>query len=282
MYLLLRSIPILTPLLILLGLEIILAKPSLVWWIIPFLFALSILAILLLTASLEISVISRLFFKKKNLSLFKLPSQKPLFLTRWQFFLAPFLFLLSSLLFFIVLTPKNEILKHLLIIFIAGFLAIILESLFNFFHRQTKYPLFAIENIYSYLDLIIFFFFSASFYYLIIFSNFPFWLLLIFIIIISSLLSYQVFWANKILDNPKTTYLFILTIGLILGELFWIISFWPTGFYFNALFLSLFYYIIIGLSRYHLLGQLDKKIVKRYLMIGGICLVIALLTTRWG
>lgn len=283
MYLINRSIPILTPLLVLAGLEIILAKPSWVWWIIPFLLFLPIIALW--------QLIDRKITKEN-----------------WQFFLAPFLFSLSSFLFFILLTPKNNWLRHLLIFFIAGFLAIVLESIFNFLHRQEKYPLFAIENIYSYLDLITLFFFLASFYYLVIFSNFPFWLFLFFVIIITGLLSYQVFWANKInisfvthifprfllrlfrvkrsitIDNElnKKVFLYILTISLILGELFWIINFWPTGFYFNALFLSLFYYIIIGLSRYHLLDQLDKKVVRKYLVIGISCLVAVLLTTRWG
>jgi hypothetical protein len=265
MYLINRSISILIPLLIFIGLEIILARPNWLWWIIPFLLFLPFLA------------------------LWQLMNQK---ITKefWQFSLAPFLFLLSGLLFFILLTPKNDWLKHLLILIITGFLAIILESVFNFLHRQEKYPLFAIENIYSYLDLITFFFFLASFYYLIVFSNFPLWLLLLFTIIIVGFLSYQVFWANKILTPELksrgypngTAYLFILVISLILGELFWIINFWPTGFYFNALLLSLFYYIIIGISRYHLLGQLNKKVVRKYLVIGGICLVVILVTVRWG
>jgi hypothetical protein len=249
-----RLISIFVPLLIVLGLEIILLRPKWFWGIGAILLTLLILGIW------------QLLMKKVDKE-------------NWQFFLAPFLFFLSSFLFFIFLTPRNTWLKHLLILFIASLLAIILESIFNFLHRPEKYPLFAIENIYSYLDLITFFFFSTIFYYLAIFFNFPLWILVLFILILTHALIYQVFWANKV--ATKKSFIFISVISLILGELFWIINFWPTGFYFNALLLSLFYYTMVGISRYHLLDPLDKKVVRKYLMVGGVCLVIVLLTGKW-
>lgn len=255
LYFLNRSIPFFTPVLILIGLEIVLIKPSLLWWIALFLLVIFFLSFWQLT--------NRKFNKEF-----------------WQLFSAPFLFFLSSLLFFTLLTPKNDWLKHLIILFIVISLVVILESIFNFFHRREKYPLYTIENIYSYLDLITLFFSLTSFYSLIIFSNFPVWPFLLLVIFLVSLLGYQVFWANKILNRKSLT--FILIISLIIGELFWIINFWPTSFYFNALFLTLFYYIMIGLSRYHLLDHLEKKIIKRYLIISGTCLLILLLTTPWG
>jgi len=73
----------------------------------------------------------------------------------------------------------------------------------------------------------------------------------------------------------------MLLVCLVLVELAWSISFLTLSYYILGLILAICYYILIGLVRFYLLGTLDKKIAKLYLIYGFGALLIVLLTSRW-
>jgi len=75
--------------------------------------------------------------------------------------------------------------------------------------------------------------------------------------------------------------LYILIGCLVMVELAWSISFLPFNYIVAGLILSICYYILINLIRNYLLGELNSKKVRIYLIIGLIGIVFALLTSRW-
>ena len=141
------------------------------------------------------------------------------------------------------------------------------------------YEVFSIENISSYINWLTFFLLAATVYGLASFLNLPIsWLVLI-MISLTSLLVYQIIWANKIELMPSLPY--ILISCLILVELFWSISFLPFNYNISGLSLAICYYVVIGLVKNHLLLKLDAAKVKMYLILGSISLLLILSTAKW-
>ena len=71
------------------------------------------------------------------------------------------------------------------------------------------------------------------------------------------------------------------TIAFVLIEIAWSLSFWPLSYYILGLVMAIFYYIIIGIVRFYLLNELDRKIIKLYLVFGFLGITLVLLTARW-
>lgn len=249
-----RFIPILCPLFIFIIFEIFFKKPFWIYW----LFSLLIVAV--------------------AISVWKLIGRGLITVgARWNFLVAP-LFLITSGLFFILFL-ENQILKHFLAIFLAVLLGLFLENIFIYIYRHDKYQVNSLENISSYLNLISTLFFNSGFFGLLIFLNIPVWLLILLILLVTFSLSYQTMWINKIVSEKS--WIYILIICLILCELAWALSFLPTSFYVSGAVLSIAYYLVLGISRFYLLGNLDAKIVKRHLIISLIVLILILGTARW-
>ena len=48
-----------------------------------------------------------------------------------------------------------------------------------------------------------------------------------------------------------------------------------------GLILALCYYMLVGLVRFYLLGSINPRIVRLYLLFGFACMAAVLLTARW-
>ena len=97
--------------------------------------------------------------------------------------------------------------------------------------------------------------------------------------LVSVIVIYEALWENKI--NFREAFVFIIIGSLILLEMAWSISFLPLNFNIIGLILAICYYMITGFIKYYLLDNLNKKIVKSYLLIGFGSIFILLLTARW-
>ncbi|MFA7662802.1 MAG: hypothetical protein WCX88_02695, partial [Patescibacteria group bacterium] len=102
------------------------------------------------------------------------------------------------------------------------------------------------------------------------FPSIVFWLTEIFVIAIVSLLMYQNFWANKIID-PKKRF-FIVISALVMAELYLVLAFLPTGFYVNGIILTVVYYLLAEISRLYLLEKLTSRIINKMVVISGLVL----------
>jgi hypothetical protein len=172
---------------------------------------------------------------------------------------------------------------------------------------------FTTSEISSYGNFLIYFFIGASLYGWLSFLNSPLWPLMLVVILVSIIVIYEVLWENKI--NPAPTSLrsrhlvftpsetptlhkgvlghsgggvnfrealiFIIIGSLILLEMAWSISFLPLNFNIIGLILAICYYMTVGFIKYYLFDNLNKKIVKSYLLIGFGSIFILFLTARW-
>jgi hypothetical protein len=195
----------------------------------------------------------------------------------WNFFILPAFFATSLAVYSILFASKLVVQILFVINFI--FLYFYLRIIYSYLVQPVSYRDSALENISSLGNFLTFFFVSSVIYGLQSFLNMPTWLLMAVLVIISAFVMHQIFWSNKI--ELKDTFIYILVCCLILVELAWSISFLPLNFNVAGLILAICYYIIIGIIKHHLLGQLDRRKVKLYLIFGLCGILIIMLTARW-
>jgi hypothetical protein len=73
----------------------------------------------------------------------------------------------------------------------------------------------------------------------------------------------------------------VAAIVLLMVEIFWALAFLPLGFYVKTVIVTVIYYTLLGLTRYSLAGQLDGRIIKRYMLISVVISLAVLMTARW-
>ncbi len=167
-----------------------------------------------------------------------------------------------------------------LVYFLTAFLVYYYyRTIYSFFHDSDSYHPFTFENISNYGSFIVFFLFSSSVYGLQSFLNISFWILMLFIMLFSFLIMYYFFWSHKI--GLRENALYNLINVLVITELAWSISYLPIKYSIAGITLSIFYYMIIGLTRYQLSNKLDGSIIKLYVGFGAFCIIVILLTARW-
>ena len=165
-----------------------------------------------------------------------------------------------------------KILIHFLIIFTVLFIYSYLRRVY--LYQVYKHLHIDLANITSLGALLIIFFSSTSLYGLRVSLHFPIWVLVLNLLILSTLVNYKVFWVNGI--SAKKSILFLLVLDLIMIEIGWALFFLSFSYIVLGVILTICYYIIIGLTKFHLKDTLDARRLKFYLGCGlsAICLIL--------
>lgn len=125
---------------------------------------------------------------------------------------------------------------------------------------------------------------TALLFYIVIFSLHLLSFYNFFLIFIVSLpLSFQSIWSvsleTKISDNTRN---FSLAVAIILGEIAWVLSFWPVGISIMALFLTSIFYEIVGIVQYHFGERLNSKVINEFITVAIFVFLITIFTAQWG
>jgi len=75
---------------------------------------------------------------------------------------------------------------------------------------------------------------------------------------------------------------FSLLFSLSLGEIAFILSFWPISIALASLFLTSLVYVLLGLAQAYFSDRLFKRTIREYLVVGIAVFVVLLLYTNWG
>lgn len=194
-----------------------------------------------------------------------------------NFIIFPCLLLLSSICYTVFLSGKFLI--QTIFVMDAVLLYVYLKYVYYYLVRPVAYEVFSIENISSYGNFLSFFLASAAIFGLQSFLNVKTWILMLLMLVLALLALYQNLWASKI--ELKKNLIYLLVSCLALMELFWSITFLPVNFNIAGLTLAICYYILSGLMKYYLLGNLDKDKIKLYLGFGLTGIFIILFTAKW-
>lgn len=239
------------PVLIFFFLELILISPSFVY------------AIALLTNAILVLLI--FLFKKKYKNQFSI-----------QFIIFPLLFLNSTLFYSLLIT---KIIFVTPIYFLCSYIIYkYFKNVYYCLSRNQAYKKADLENISSYGNLILVFFFFSGIFGLSSFLGISAWVLAIAIVPFISLIIYQVLWINGV--GYKQSLLFMILGAFIILELAWAIFFLPYTNISLGLILTICYYVYIGLTRFYLKGNLENKIINRYLIVGVASIIIIILSSK--
>lgn len=260
MFLFIRFIPVLLPLLVSSNFLLNYLYPKAFWYF----FAINIIIAFFATMILVQKSYTE-HKKEKNFSFLLLHG------------ILPVLLVLSTHSF---ITSINSIITVSLITFGMFILLFMhLESNFLYLYYPAKYQLHSRENISEYIAITIVFLTLCSFFQLIIFINMKVWILLIIICILIFGLQYYLFWLQKI--NHPMILISSLISSLIMGELFFTMNLLPTSIYVSGISLTLIYYIINKFNFAFFNNNLHKKFILRQTIFVSVLLIILLVSARW-
>lgn len=193
--------------------------------------------------------------------------------------LLPFLYSLGVLAFLTLTT--NRFILQLLVFSLLPILYRYYKALYYYIFDPEQYPKSYLVNFSSYTNFLTVYFVASAIFGLREFVNLPqvFYVLIVASVIITILIVYQVFWANQLLTQANYVYIFIISIVLV--QITWVSAFLSISYYITGLIVAICYYIIIGLTRFYLLGTLTGPLVRQYLIFGFLSLFLVLFTSRW-
>jgi len=167
------------------------------------------------------------------------------------------------------------------LLFVANFIFLHLyfRSIYYLLSEKQETHSYSVENLSAYGNFLSFYFISSAIFGLESYLRTNVWSLMLVLLAVVGLTVYQVIWANKI--DFKIGFFYILLIAVVLIETAWSITFLSLSFYILGLILSVCYYMLIGLARFHLTKKLNAKIVKIYLAFGFASILIVLFSSRW-
>ena len=193
----------------------------------------------------------------------------------WFCLMPPLLFLTSGFLFLYFL--ETGLFRQILIAFISLFNWLFLKSYYQVFLLGQEPKILA--DLLNALTLFTAFFFFLGFFALKIFLDLNVWLLTFFVVLASFLL----IWQNFRLVAVKHSFspLYYVVILLVLTEVFFGLTYFPTNFLVNGLFFTTLFYLFFNISRVQIEGRLTKKILLSYLALGAGITIIVFSTAQW-
>lgn len=193
------------------------------------------------------------------------------------FAITPLLFAISGylMIFFLETSYVEQIVIG--VIFLG--LLIYWGNVVTYLWDKARYTMSAMENVSSSINLLASFFLFVSTFNFFILNFIRLRYLIFFIFIVVFALSWQTFWVNNIENKSKKYFPLIFT--LIFIELFWVLHYLPISYLVTGIIMTVVFYAITNVTRYHLLDLLQKKIIYRYATISIIVVVVALLTASW-
>jgi hypothetical protein len=191
----------------------------------------------------------------------------------------PTLYTAAISLFYFLLPVRWLTRIPIALMYAIGIYALLLtENIYNVAANRTIALLRAAHTVGFLLTLVTFFLFLQTVF---AWRSFA-WTNSLGAVIIAYLLSLQTLWAMTLETNlsRKVQHL-SLVISVAVGEMAWVLSFWPVNMTIQALFLTTCFYGMVGMAQQFLQEKLYKKTIIEFISVIGLVFVILLFTTHW-
>ena len=195
----------------------------------------------------------------------------------FMFYFTPFFLLAGAYIFFLII--DHIVVQYLFALAIGIVYMLIINNIFSFVYKTKDYQPLALENIFSYVNLISLFLFYAGFYGFLLLLGWPIWIFIILCFVITALLFMRTLLTYKI--GWKEGKLFVFILSIIITESFYTISLLPSSYIVNGLILVVIYYLFMNLIKDYLKERLNSKDLRLYIIVVGVILLVSLLTTKW-
>lgn len=195
----------------------------------------------------------------------------------WFFLGIGSLFFLSS--FGVLFLFETQWVSLILAVLCSALLTLFTEFVFLYTHLPSQYQPFSLEHLTSLLNLLSIFFFSSFAFAVRLLIQAPLSFLALLFFLLSFFLVYGMLWVTK--AESFHSQMYALFGAIALTEFFVCITFFPTGFYTNAAFMTIFSYAFFGLSRTEALHKLSPDVVKRYVITAIVLLLFVGVSSKW-
>lgn len=197
----------------------------------------------------------------------------------YQVFVLPFFYSLAFGLFYF-LTPPLFISRFLLILLYAfGLYSLFLSQNIFIVSSIRTIQLLSGARIVSFVITLLSFLFLTNTIFTLHVTIFP---IIAGMFIYTYFLIYHSLWTYSLQKILLPTSLWVSTLTICLVELGTILWFWPSSPQIIALFLTGFFYIIVGLSHIWLERRLFKGVLWEYVWVGCLVFFVLILLTPWG
>ncbi|MFH1749449.1 MAG: hypothetical protein ABH837_00900 [bacterium] len=137
-----------------------------------------------------------------------------------------------------------------------------------------------IKNYFQFAIIFIAFLGFLSGYLLFYIYQYPLPIVTLFMIFISSILFYYLIWLFEGTLNSRK-WLFVILLGLLISEFFFILAFWPVSPWIASTLLIVLFYFYFGVFHLGMEGKLEIKKVWEYLLIVIVILFVIISIMRW-
>jgi len=197
----------------------------------------------------------------------------------WNLFILPFFFNLAFGLFYFLIPARLYARIIMTVLYAFGLYSLFLsQNIFTVSAIRTI-QLLSGARIVSFVITLISFFFLSNIVLTLHLSIFPY-LLLIFIYTFA--LIYHSIWTYTLQKTARSIHLWVLALSLAVVEVAGAVWFWPSGPTVLALFLTGFFYTLVGLSHVWFERRLFKGVLWEYVWVGVVVFFVLNLFTQWG
>lgn len=187
-------------------------------------------------------------------------------MTFWEllnYLITPLLLLFGATAFLVFI---NDILIYRLLAGgVAAILFLFLENVFVYLYYPHKYILSSLENVSAYSNLLTAFFVNSAYYGLVVFLHMQSKWMFIVVLIINIILFLQTLLINHL--KIQVTWFALVVVGVVLGELVWVLQYLTWSYLVKGAFLAFSYYLLSNMFRYYFLQSLNKTVLYRHIFI---------------
>lgn len=195
-----------------------------------------------------------------------------------KIFILPFIFTISFGLFY-SLVPARFLTRSLITLFYAiGLYSLFLSQNIFIVSSIRTITLLSSARIVSFVITLVSYFFLSNIIFSLHISILP---ISIMIFVFSLLLIYHSLWTHTLDKTFKDRIFWVLMLSFCLFEVSLLLSFWPTSPTVIALFLTGFFYTIVGLTQVWFDKRLFKGVIWEYIWVAVIVFFILILFTSW-
>ncbi|HPL92784.1 MAG TPA: hypothetical protein PLB38_00690 [bacterium] len=194
-----------------------------------------------------------------------------------NYLVTPALLLFSSTAFLLFI---NDILMYRLLAGgVAAILFLFLENVFIYLYYPHKYVLSSLENVSAYSNLLTAFFVNSAYYGLSVFLHMQSKWMFAAVFIINIILFLQTMLINHL--KWQNTWFAVLMVGIILGEMVWVLQYLTWSYLVKGAVLAFSYYLLSNMFRYYFLQSLNKTVLYRHILISLGMAVLILASALW-
>jgi hypothetical protein len=195
----------------------------------------------------------------------------------WHFAITSLLFAMSSVA--MIFLAEQEMVRYVVAVLCIGLATLFSEYVFQYIHLPATYQPYSLEYLTLFLNTLSVFYITSVGFGAGLLLQTSLLLVSVILLPVFGFIIYGTLFVSKVDESRLKPY--TVAVSFLLTQSFIVVSFLPSGFFTGAAFLTIIFYVLLGLTRAHVLRTLSQTVLKRYLTVGSLLLIATVLSTSW-